>query len=445
MSLLNTVSPVWTQGMFLEPEHFQQQARYYREMHKRLLSLHPFAYGFSNLILNQEHLALGKLSIVECAGFFSDGYPFKETDFFSMPFMQVTEQHFGQVIYLAVPIEESTGIEVSVDKESMARFTATEIQVKNNTDKNMASTAIQVAQLSVRFLTDSEDRSRFVCLPIAKIAGKSSSGAIILEAKFVPTCVDINISPVLKGFLQEWMGQVSYRVQELSVRVTRPGSTGSAAMTDFLLLALLNRYEAFMKHLLTVAPLHPEMLFALMLQIAGELSTFTSAKKSLIEGFSYQHDNLATSFAPLIENLRQALSMVLHQTALPLTLQATKQSGIRACLIKDKQLLKDSVFVLAVKSDIPAEQLRSRFSSQIKIGPIEKIRELINIQMPGIELEPLSVAPQQIPYHAGFTYFQLNSNSQFWKYLEDSSGFAFHISGDFPGLSLEFWAIKKEG
>jgi type VI secretion system protein ImpJ len=29
-----------------------------------------------------------------------------------------------------------------------------------------------------------------------------------------------------------------------------------------------------------------------------------------------------------------------------------------------------------------------------------------------------------------------------WKQLETSGGLAMHIAGDFPGLELEFWAIR---
>jgi type VI secretion system protein ImpJ len=53
------------------------------------------------------------------------------------------------------------------------------------------------------------------------------------------------------------------------------------------------------------------------------------------------------------------------------------------------------------------------------------------------------VAPRQIPYHAGFNYFELDTrNNELWKQLEASGGLAMHIAGEFPGLELEFWAIR---
>ena len=72
----------------------------------------------------------------------------------------------------------------------------------------------------------------------------------------------------------------------------------------------------------------------------------------------------------------------------------------------------------------------------------ERIRDLVNLQLPGINLLPLPVAPRQIPFHAGSTYYELDRGSEHWQQLGNSGGFAFHIAGQFPGLNLAFWAIR---
>ena len=82
------------------------------------------------------------------------------------------------------------------------------------------------------------------------------------------------------------------------------------------------------------------------------------------------------------------------------------------------------------------------FPSQIKIGTVEKIRDLVNLQLPGIGLRALPVAPRQIPYHAGLVYFELDRSHELWRELESSGGFAMHLSGDFPGINMQFWAIR---
>jgi type VI secretion system protein ImpJ len=53
------------------------------------------------------------------------------------------------------------------------------------------------------------------------------------------------------------------------------------------------------------------------------------------------------------------------------------------------------------------------------------------------------VAPRQLPFHAGYYYFELDRGSDLWKQLEHNGSMAMHIAGEFPGLELEFWAIRR--
>ena len=57
-------------------------------------------------------------------------------------------------------------------------------------------------------------------------------------------------------------------------------------------------------------------------------------------------------------------------------------------------------------------------------------------QLPGIALRPLPVAPRQIPFHAGFSYFELDNTGELWKQLDNSGGLGIYVTGDFPALEL---------
>jgi type VI secretion system protein ImpJ len=183
-------------------------------------------------------------------------------------------------------------------------------------------------------------------------------------------------------------------------------------------------------------------LFDYLVQMIGELATFVAPNRRPPELPVYLHADLEQSFAPLMQILRKYLSMVYEQTAVAMNL-AEKKYGVRVAEITDRSLLTTASFVLAVRADVNDEMIRSRFPAQIKIGPVERIRQLVNAAMPGIELKPLPVAPRQIPFRAGYTYFELDQHSQFWKEMSSSGGFAMHVGGDFPGLEMEFWAIRR--
>jgi len=72
----------------------------------------------------------------------------------------------------------------------------------------------------------------------------------------------------------------------------------------------------------------------------------------------------------------------------------------------------------------------------------ERLRDLVSLQLPGVVLRALPVAPRQIPYHAGFAYFEIDRTGEMWRALKSGGALALHQSGEFAGLALELWAIR---
>ena len=220
------------------------------------------------------------------------------------------------------------------------------------------------------------------------------------------------------------------------------GRGASAEIADFLMLQVINRYEPLVAHLADSGLLHPEDLYRLCIMAAGELATFTSSSKRRPTLGRYRHERLRESFEPVIAALRAELSAVLEQSAIPIPLEP-KKFGIHVAAVADRALFTSAVFILAARADIPGEELRRGFPQQLKIGPVEKIRDLVNLQLPGVPVHAVPVAPRQIPYHAGFVYFELDQSHELWQQLKNSGGVAVHVGGEFPGLAMEFWAIRN--
>ena len=142
----------------------------------------------------------------------------------------------------------------------------------------------------------------------------------------------------------------------------------------------------------------------------------------------------------MIADLRRALSADIDQNAVSIPLRDARH-GVRIGPITDRNWLRAGSFVLSVQADMPSEHLRRLFPNQVKIGAVEHIRELVNVALPGIAVRPLPVAPRQIPFHAGATYFELDRGSPHWQQMQTSGGFAIHVAGEFPNLRMELWAI----
>jgi len=56
---------------------------------------------------------------------------------------------------------------------------------------------------------------------------------------------------------------------------------------------------------------------------------------------------------------------------------------------------------------------------------------------------PIPVAPRQIPFHAGLCVFRAGSDARVADQLKGSGGVAIYVSGEFPGLAMEFWGDSR--
>ena len=248
-------------------------------------------------------------------------------------------------------------------------------------------------------------------------------------------------APRLSTLMTELLGLVHQRGEALGGRVAATGRGSAAEIADFLMLQAINRYEPLLAHHADGGAVHPETLYQVYAAAAGELATFTTVGRRPPKFPGYRHDRLKESFDPVVAALRAALSAVLEQAAIAIPIEQ-KKFGISVAIVADRSLYGTAAFVLAARADLPTEELRRRFPAQLKVGPVEKIRDLVTLQLPGVPVRALPVAPRQIPFHAGFAYFELDQSSDLWEQLTTSGGVAIHVAGDFPGLGMEFWAIR---
>ncbi len=437
---------VWSEGMFLQPQHFQQHDRYMEWLVEgRTAPMSGYGWGFCNLEVDESALSLGKVQLSVGRGVLPDGTPFDFPQRDSPPSpLEIDPSVRNEVIVLCLPLRRPGMEEVALDDEAgsgLARFATQEVTVSDTNASANRDALVQIGRLRLKLVRQSEATDAYCTLGVASVVERRADNQLILDKGYIPPLLHVGASTALHGHLREIHALVHQRAAALAGRLAQPGRGGVAEIVDFLLLQTSNRYEPVLAHLATFRQLHPQRLFELLLGLAGDLATFSHAERRPPAFPEYQHDALERCYGPLLAELRRSLSMVFDPNAIPIELQDRKY-GVRVANIADLELFKSAGFVLAVNAQLPAESLRNRFPGQVKIGPVERIRDLVNLQLPGIPLRPLPVAPRQIPYHAGFNYFELERGGELWQQLERSGGLAMHIAGEFPGLELEFWAIR---
>jgi type VI secretion system protein ImpJ len=443
MSANNRV--VWSEGLFLQPQHFQQQDRYFeRYVESRCQSLIAHSWGFTEIEIERDYLRIGKFGLRRAAGVFPDGTPVRMPDDDPLPEpIEIGAQTRDQIIHLAVPLRRSDSLDVdrTGSSDDLARQTLKQREARDATSSSGNPALLEVSALRSRFLLASDVTQAYACVPLAHLVECRPDRQVVLDESFMPTVLHSRASTRLATFVTELLGLLHQRGEALGGRVAATGRGGAAEIADFLLLQAVNRYEPLFAHYAESGAVHPEELFRACVSAAGELATFTTPSKRPPSLPGYRHDRLRESFEPVMAALRASLSAVLEQRAIPIPIES-KKFGISVANVADRSLYSTAVFVLAARADLPAEELRRRFPAQLKIGPVEKIRELVNLQLKGVPVHAMPVAPRQIPFHAGFVYFELDQSHELWGQLQSSGGIALHLAGEFPGLALEFWAIR---
>ena len=436
---------IWSEGLFLQPQHMQQQERWIEHLVGACSGLgQPAPWGLRHLVIDAQLLSVGKLAVVEAVGILPDGTAFEiPAEDPPPPAIDLDESISDQIVYLALPLAQRGVAEAGSAQldNAQLRWRIGDDEVRDQTAGAQLETIVEVGRLDARLLLGQDQRGGYAGLGVARVVECRADKRVVLDDGYIPPLLDCQASARLMGLVDELLGLLGHRGETLATRALGSDQGGVAEWADFLLLQLINRNEPVLRHWRHLDGRHPEALYSWMLALAGDLATFTRDGKRPAELPPYRHDDLAGSFGPLMVALRDALSRTLAERAIAIPIEQRKY-GFRLAPLSDPSLLEGSSFVLAAQARIGADQLRNQFPVQVKVAPPERIQELFRLALPGIGLRPLPVAPRQIPYHAGFVYFEIDRTDKLWAELHTSSAFAMHIPDTFPDLRLELWAIR---
>ncbi len=439
---------VWSEGLFLRPQHLQQQERYFeRYVEGRAGNLLRHGWGFLELELDRDLLAIGKLALRRARGVFPDGTPFNMPGDDALPLpLEVPAQARDRIAYLALPVRRDGAVEVSrkADAGKLTRYALREWEARDATRETSERVPLEVAGLQARIVLQDGAFEDLTHIPVAQVREVRSDRSVLLDEGCMPTALDVAACPPLSQFLGELLGMVKQRADVLSAVVTATGRGGAAEFGEFLRLQTMNRYEPLLLHGSRVQPLHPEQLYCLLLELVGELATLDSATRRPPQLPAYRQDSLRETFEPLIQTLRGYLSATQLSKVVAIPIEQ-RQPGLYVAKVADTSLFDQATFMLAVRADQPAEAVRRNFASMAKIAPVTLLKRYVENITPGIGLQPISVLPPSIPYHAGYVYYELDRGHESWRDLNGAGAFGIFVPEAFPALELEMWAMRRAG
>lgn len=438
---------VWSEGMFLTPQLFQQADRYYESVvHFSRRAGEPFPWGLVAFEIDADRLVNGDFGLVRAVGVMPDGLPVRVPDHDPVPDSRSVKSHFSPSVdaidvYLAIPTLRPQAMNVQLDKNGAparaVRYRAEVVRAVDETTDGSES-EIVVARKNFRILFGDESLDDTVRIKIAEVR-RTRTATFVLDDAYIPPTLTIASSPALVTLLHRLLEVVSAKSAALAQQRRHIADFGASDMANFWLLHTINSSIPLLAHCFDVPDRHPEQLYLALGRLAGELSTF-ALDADARQLPRYDHVDLRQTFGELERRIRLLLDTILPTRYVLIPLERTPEA-FHFGTIPDERLFK-ARFYLGVHAQVPVSRLTEEIPAKTKICSREQMGSLIGRAVPGVELTHEPVPPTAIPVRPGFKYFQLATSGRWWDAIVATRGVAIYIPEEFPELKLELIAVK---
>ncbi|HEX4320600.1 MAG TPA: type VI secretion system baseplate subunit TssK [Acidobacteriaceae bacterium] len=453
--------PVWSEGMYLGPHHFQAQSRYFEDsLDFVTTSLWRDAYGFAGLQFDSDALRNGSLALTHARGLFADGLAFDLPGSDAAPAPREFAALFSAVadhltLYLAVPATLRDGQNTALGNNSTTlRYLAVEEKIPDQ-NTGLDEKPIRIGRKNLQLLAESEIADaggqsgltdRFAFLPVVRIL-RDGSGHFEADPTFVPPCLSLSASPTLTHMLRRLIEILDEKSTVFTQEQQQRNGVFQAGMSarhvaQYWFLHALNSNISPLRHYLLSRHAHPQELFREMARLGGALCTFGLEvhPRSLP---SYDHWELGARFAALDEHIRRHLEIVMPSKAIKIPLNQTETFLFTGAL-QDERVLGPARWILEIQSPIGEADLIARVPKLTKMCSARFVLELIKRALPGLPLNHLPVPPPQIAARVESQYFAINRGGPCWDHIVQTRQVGVYVPGEIPSPELSLIVLLDE-
>ena len=433
----------WKEGLFLQPHHLQQSDRYFEKLlEARTRLITPYPWGFAQIEVDRDVAQQNKFGLRAASGIFPDGTPFDMPGTSALPApIDIPEGSEGSAVWLTMPMAQSNAREVGTDEETSrgSRYTLNKERIIDSAAAMRQEQDVEIAEPRIEFDIRKTEKPGYNCLRLAKII-EVRDKTVIFDEKFAPPVLATIGHPVVAGWIDRVVGWVETKLGSLSRYAADPSSGGGLQATDYFMLLLLNREINILRHYKASKYVHPNELYKVLLRLCGELWTFDQTRLCP-EYPAYDQDNLAETFEPVVRDIQRLLSRDVGR-AVRLDLQEV-HPGSYIAKVTDRNLFRDASFVVEVAASKALTLIQGQFPALCKVGPNTRMNEIVNNNLPGLELVHTPTPPRQIRAVTDHVYFYIDKNSPLWREFSSAPAIGMHFAGDWPDLTMELWAIME--
>ncbi len=424
----------WHQGLFLQPQHFQQFDCHVQSLFSPLLAYqHPFFWGVSRLEVREEVLKDLVFDVARAEILFPDGawavVPDAATVFprtfrkDELPAGKSFRVHLG--IRTWNPEKANAAVRTRQDSgHPGTRFVSSEEgDVLPDLHAGGPAAPVKRMEYALRVFTEAEaaEPGEYSTVPVAEL---EYDGTELRPVRtWVPPLLTLAGSDALRqtvGNIREQILAHARRLEEYkSTREISPSELDSGYTLFLLALRTLNRALPAIVHASSAPHLHPWTMYGLLRQIVGELSSFTervNALGELPDGTpllpEYDHASLYTCFTEAQILIGELLAAIVVGPESIIHLE--RREGIFSAAVPPELLEGDRTFYLVLRTAESRSRVLEAMQNVVKVSSTEYLRVLLGRALPGITLDYCPAPPPGVPNRPNTLYFRINQDHPQW-------------------------------
>jgi type VI secretion system protein ImpJ len=454
-TVIQSPKVLWGEGLFLRPQHFQQQDAYHEWRLAQVARLmHPYAWGVRHLKVDTDALQTGMLRLLELQVVMPDGELFNAPTEEELPppvALSDLQQNAGTgaadwVFHLTMAPLRQQGSNMAASREAadtaVRYFRSARQMADTFTDAVQAE--VVVLRKSARLQADDTPRGHLVNLPLLRLK-RTSTGGFELDQRFLPPSLHIQSSPALFLSLRRLLDVLQAKVDALYGLHREPSKNiiefRSGDVASFWLLHTASTAFAGLSHLARHTALHPERLFEKLLELAGALMTF-SKSFTLADLPAYDHLNPGPGFARLDQIVRELLETVISTRYFAVALHEKVPSFHQGRLDSEQIQVGATQLFLGVTAAMPPAELVEAVPARFKLGAPDDVDKLVLSAMPGVKLVHAPQVPAAVPVRPGCYYFTIEPRGNLYERMMQAQALTIYTPQGIPDLRLELIAVN---
>lgn len=441
---------LWGEGMFLRPQHFQQQTLFLENcLTNSLRHTRAYPWGVRKCVLDQEALRGGLLRLDSLDVVFSDGLHVDAPASAPLPstrtIADIRNIGTGTTLYACLPSLSTFGGNCAESESTLAR--RPRYQTSHVSCPDLFTDALEAdvstLQPNVRMMVEEENRDGHLSIAIARIE-KNAAGVWELNPSFIPPLIELEANHHLTMVTRRLIDILIIKSQALAVRhrerVKSVVEYGTSDIASFWLLHTVNRSFPLLNHY-ALTPTHPETLYIALAQLCGELMTFSSTR-TLGEIPHYAHEQLTDVFARIDALIRELLETVISDRYAQIPLDNTKPS-FHVGRLDSESLVENVDYYLSVSSERPTTELLDTIPLKLKAGSPDDVEKILNSALPGVRLAHAAQTPSALPVRVGNHYFVLEPQGQMFERMRKSRSICIYVPQTLIDIKLELFAVFR--